>query len=83
MDSIEQMRKSGKIWVWADKSRNISQISPNEYKWFLNNKITESYKTDYNNIPVLINSDTSKFMGKLHIKDRLRETKRKIWLHFI
>ena len=41
---IEQMRTSGKIWVRADKSERIYQISLYEYEQILNNKITDSYK---------------------------------------
>ena len=35
---IERMRKPGKIWVRADKSKNIYQVSSYEYEQILNNK---------------------------------------------
>ena len=47
MGDIERMMKPGKIWVRADKSKNISQISPCEYEQSLNNKIAKSYRIDY------------------------------------
>ena len=52
------MKKPGKIWVWADKSRSIYKISPVEYKRILNNKITNSNKIGHSNTPALINSHT-------------------------
>ena len=65
------MGKSGKIWVKADRSKNIYQVTPYEYEQILNNKITESYRIDHCSIPALINKDTAKFASKLQIVDRL------------
>ena len=40
-EGIERIRKSKRILVRADKSKNINQVSPYEYEQILN-KITES-----------------------------------------
>ena len=65
------MRKSGKIWVRADKSKTKYQISPYDYDQILD-KITESYRIDHNDTPTLINSDAAKFASA---KDRLQKLK--------
>ena len=75
MGYTEQMRKSRKIWVRADKSENIYQVRPYEYEQILS-KITESYRIDHNT-PTLINRDTAKFVSKLQIVDRLGKLKEK------
>ena len=65
---IERIRKSKKVWVRADKFKNIYQVCP--YEQILNNKITESYKIDHSGTPILINRDTAKFANKLQIVNR-------------
>ena len=62
---IEQIGKSKKVWVWADKSKDIYQVSPYEYEQILNNRITESYRIDHSDTTTQINGDTAKFTSKL------------------
>ena len=63
------MKKSVKIWVKADKFQNIYKIR------ILHNKITENYKIVHNVTLTQMNSNTTKFMSKLFIKDRLGKRK--------
>ena len=73
----EQMKKFGKIWVRADKSKNTYQVSPFEYEQILNDKIMESYRIDPNSSLTLINRVTTKFAGKLQVVDKLGKLKEK------
>ena len=74
---IEWIRKSKKIWVRADKSKNIYQVIPCEYEQILNNKIMESYKIDHSNTITKINRDTAKFTSKMQIVNRLGKIEEK------
>ena len=44
--AIKEMKKSEKVWIKADKSRNIYKNSPSEYVRILHNKMTVNYKID-------------------------------------
>ena len=63
----------------ADKSRNIYKINPSNYRKVLKNKITDTYKIDYNDPISYINDDTLKFANKLHIGNRLGKFNMKVW----
>ena len=67
---IKEFKNSKYIWVRADKTRNIYKINPSNYHEILKNKITDTYKTDYNDTISQIN-DTLKLANKLHNEDRL------------
>ena len=73
---IEEITSSNCIWVRADKSKNMYKIKPSKYHEFLRNKITDNYKTDYNDTIDQINNDTCKFASKLHIEDKLGKFKK-------
>ena len=49
--NIQLMRKSEKICVRPDKSKNIYKVNPYEYEQILKNKITEFNRIDHNNTP--------------------------------
>ena len=72
--AIKEMKKSEKIWVKADKSRNIYKISPLENDR-ISHKITDDNKIDYNNTITQINSDIAQFACKLYMKARLGKLK--------
>ena len=61
---IKRMRKSGKMLVRVNKSKNIYQVSPCEYEQILNDKITESYRIDHSNTSALINRRRAKCTSK-------------------
>ena len=69
--------KSKKIWIRADKSRNIYKIDLTQYRKILHNKITEKYKLDHDVIDYQINRDTYDFTNKLDIENKLGKLNRK------
>ena len=69
--------KSNKMWIKADKSRNLYKIDPPQYRKILHDKITGKYKLDQNNIVDQINKDTNNFTNKLNIKNKLNKLNRK------
>ena len=71
---LKKLKKNDKIWVKANKSRNIYNISSSEYR-ILHNKIPDNYKVDYNDTLTQININTAKFTSKLHIKEILGKLK--------
>lgn len=73
-------KKSNKLWIKADKSKNFYKIKPSEYDKIVIHKITSSYKKDKDNSTISsINEDICKFankvvgvadrMGKFNMKD--------------
>ena len=76
-EDIEHIKKSKKIWVRSDKSNNIYQVNPYEYERILNDKITESYKLDHNDMITQINRDTAKFTWKMNMIDSLGKMEEK------
>ena len=40
------INNSNKMWIKADKSRNLYKIDPIQYKKILHDKVTEKYKLD-------------------------------------
>ena len=58
---IKELKNLKYIWVRADKSRNIYKINSSNYHKILKNKITETYKIDYNDTISQINDYTLKF----------------------
>ena len=53
------------------------KIDPSKYQEILRNKIADNYKIDYKDTIPQINTDTWKFVNKLHIEDRLGKFKMK------
>ena len=74
---VVDINNSNKMWIKADKSRNLYKIDPIQYKK-ISNKITEKYKLDQNNIIDQINKDTYNFTNKLNIKNKIGKLNRKI-----
>ena len=74
---IRDLKNSKTIWVRADKSKNIYKIRPDEYQNLLLNKISNSYRLDYNNTLSKINEDTAKFANKFNISDRIGKMAKK------
>ena len=70
MDTKE-ICKSEKIFVKADKSRNIYRITPELYKKLLRENITKTYKLDTLNTEKQINNEAYNITQKLNIADRV------------
>ena len=47
---VVDINNSNKMWIRADKSRNLYKIDPPQYRKILHNKILEKYKLNQNNI---------------------------------
>ena len=65
-----------KMWIKADKSRNLYKTDPPQYKKILH-KITVKYKLDQDNNVDQINKYTYNFTNKLNIKNKLGNLNRK------
>ena len=74
---VVDIKKSKKMWIRADKIRNIYKIDLSQYNNILKNKITKKYKLDHDDIDYQINKDTSEFTNKLNIKNKLGKMNRK------
>ena len=72
-NDIDHIKKSNKIFVFADKSRNIYEVQQEEYKKLLKENITKSYKKS--NLAKLYNisKNARKITEKLPISDRLEK----------
>ena len=66
-NDIEHIKKSNKIFVFANKSRNIYEVEQEEYKKLLKENITKNYKKS--NLTKLhnINKSAKKITEKLPI----------------
>ena len=71
------INNSNKMWIKADKSRNLYKTDPPLYKKILHNKITEKYKLNQDNIIDQTNKDSYLFTYKLNIKNKLGKLNRK------
>ena len=71
------IKNSRKIWVRADKTRNIYLINPSEYIRILQDKVTNNYKLDHEDSISQINRDTNTFASKLKINDKMGKLEEK------
>ena len=71
LESVKSIRNSKNVIVKADKTRNLYEIAPDDYRKLLRNNITAEYKkSDIEKIQVL-NKEASKITNKLDIADRI------------
>ena len=75
-NDIERIKKSHKIFIFADKSRNIYEVEQEEYKKLLKENITKNCKKS--NLKKLhnINKSAKKIAEKLPISDRIEKNAR-------
>ena len=59
-DDIKAINSSDKVFISADKSRNIYKIDKNQYTKLLNENITKAYRKTNKNCLNKINKDASK-----------------------
>ena len=71
---INKIKKSDKLYVFADKSNNIYKMKPNFYKKLLTENITSNYKMVDNNI-----SNSNQIINK----KRVDRTKKGLSLQFM
>ena len=72
-NDIDHIKKSNKIFVFADKSRNIYEVEQKEYKKLLKENITKSYKKSNLTKLYNINKSAKKITEKLPISDRIEK----------
>ena len=69
LKSIEQSKK---VFVSADKTRNLYGIEPEEYKKMLRDNVTKTYKKSNVETVSLVNEEASKITEKLSLSDRVQ-----------
>ena len=71
VDNIKLIKNTKEMLIYADKSRNIYKVSDENYKKFLVENITETYKKSNKARVNSINKDTKKLAEKLKIAGRM------------
>ena len=72
VDDIKLIKNTKEILVDADKSRNIYKVSDENYKKYLVENITKTYKKSNKARVNSINKDTKKLAKKLKITDQMK-----------
>ena len=70
-EDIKQMKESNSVYVSADKTTNMYQLSVNSYNKILTENITKTYKKSDPSIVRKINSEAKSIAKKLHLDDRI------------
>lgn len=68
---VKKMNQSDKIYVNADKTRNVYKISTDDYNRLLKNNVTQDYKTCEEVKIKKTNDDAREIAKKLEISDRV------------
>ena len=68
---IKSLKKSNKLYVPADKTRNFYKVDTDSYQKLLRDNITKSYKLADENIYDDINTEAREIAAKLDIDDRV------------
>ena len=75
-DDIKAINNSDKVFVSADKSRNIYKMDKEQYTKLLNENITKAYRKTNKNSVNKINKDAKKIAKSLSIDDRVEKIQR-------
>ena len=70
-EDINEIKNSNKIFVAADKSRNICQMEKEQYNKLLHENITKTYKKTNKNRINAINKTAKKIASDLELEDRI------------
>ena len=73
-NDIKTINSSDKVFVSADKSRNIYKMDKDQYTKLLNEIITKAYRKANKNFVNKINKDAKKIVKSLSIDDRIEKT---------
>ena len=68
---IQTLKKSDKMFIPADKTRNFYKVDQNTYAKLLRENITKTYKTANKNAYEVINTEAKKIANRLDIDDRM------------
>ena len=71
-EDLRSIKNSKKIFVSADKTRNMYAITPEEYDKLLQDNVTKTYKKTNPNVVERINKEASKITDKLKLSDRVQ-----------
>ena len=68
---IQTLKKSEKLYIPADKTRNFYKLDNSEYQKLLRENITKSYKLAGDNVYNTINAEAREIATELDIADRM------------
>ena len=68
---LKNIKSSKNIFVFADKTKNIYEVPPNEYSKLLTGNITKSYKLGYDGITEDMNKELRDISSNLNIGNRI------------
>ena len=68
---IEKIKASDNVFLFADKTTNLYEISPAEHKKLLKENITKTYKKAPEKLEAAINSEAKQIATKLEMADRI------------
>ena len=68
---INKVKKSKNVFIKADKTPNIYEISPQKYKKMLHDNITTKYRKDNRETVNKINTEAAKIATKLELDNRI------------
>ena len=71
-EDLKSIKNSDKVYVPADKTRNMYGITPQEYDKLLKENVTKTYKKTNAGLVNQVNSEASKITEKLKIEDRVQ-----------
>ena len=70
-EDLKKVNSSKNVFVFADKTRNLYEVTPEEYNKILTENISKSYKLGNNNLTDDINAELQMITSKLSIGDRV------------
>lgn len=76
-EDVNKINSSDKVFVSADKTRNIYKMESGDYNKLLNENITQTYKAAKPDVIRDINNNFDKITEELNISDRISETVKK------
>ena len=71
-EDLRSINRSNKIFVSADKTRNIYELDPKEYDKLVSNNVTKSYKKSNIEAVNEVNKEAAAIAEKLKIDDRVQ-----------
>ena len=72
-NDIKQIKNSDKVFISADKSRNVYKLGQSEYKKLLKRNITKKYKKSDRRKVSNVNSHAKRITEKLPTSDRIEK----------
>ena len=69
---LKSIKQSKKVFVSADKTRNMYGIEPEEYKKMLIDNVTKTYRKSNNQTVKAVNIEASDITEKLSLSDRVQ-----------